>query len=175
MPLAGWTDRIAELFAAHRGRLERALTRRTGNSDTAGELVQEAFVRLLADGAPDQVRSLEEDTRLLYAIARNAAIDHGRVARRRSELLGSLVAEQFPTETPSPAAALGARRAMTALDDALESLPPRTRQVFLLRRVHGLSHSEIAAALDMSVSAVGKHLLRAMRHCQSRVHRHLDP
>lgn len=172
--VASWTDRIAELFAAHRSKLETTLARRTGNRDLAGELVQEAFVRLLASGAPSPSRSVEEDTRLLYAIARNAAIDHGRITQRRAELLGSLSPEQFPTEAPSPGRELDAKRAMTAMIAALESLPQRTQDVFLLRRVDGLSHAEIADKLDISVSTVEKHLLRALRHCQSRLRLHLD-
>lgn len=158
----------------HRAKLESALIRRTGNREAAGDLVQEAFARLLAHGAPAQSRSLEEDTRLLYAIARNAAIDHGRTARRRAELLEGMAPEQFPTEAPSPAGSLSARRAMAAMTAALESLPQRSQDVFLLRRVHGLSHAEIAQALDISISTVEKHLVRSMRHCQSHAQRHLD-
>ncbi len=163
------------MFAAHRAKLETVLTRRTGSRETAGDLVQEAFARLLASGAPaQQARTLEEDTRLLYAIARNAAIDHGRMARRRSELLDSMAPEQFPTEAPCPAAELKAKRAMTAMSAALESLPQRTQDVVLLRRVHGLAHAEIARALDISVSTVEKHLLRGLRHCQAHLQLHLD-
>lgn len=172
--MAGWSERIAMLFANQRGKLERMLTRRTGNQDLAGDLVQEAFARLLALGAPPQERSVEDDTRLLFSIARNAAIDHGRVTRNRGRLLERAAPEQLAAPPPSPAAGLDARRALAAMDEALAALPARTREIFLLRRVDGLSHDQIARRLNVSVSTVEKHLVKAIRHCQARVWRHLD-
>nr|WP_295828766.1 sigma factor [uncultured Azospirillum sp.] len=47
-----WTRKIAELFEAHRLRVERAIARRIGDPQTAGDAAQDAFLRLarLPDG-----------------------------------------------------------------------------------------------------------------------------
>jgi RNA polymerase sigma-70 factor (ECF subfamily) len=47
---------------------------------------------------------------------------------------------------------------------ALLSLPERTRTIFLLRRLEGYSYRDIAGHLGISVSAVEKHLVKAIRH-----------
>jgi RNA polymerase sigma factor (sigma-70 family) len=47
-------------------------------------------------------------------------------------------------------------------------LPERTRTVFVLRRLEGQSYREISLRLGLSVSAVEKHMLRAVRHLLAR-------
>jgi len=51
----------------------------------------------------------------------------------------------------------------------LLELPERTRVVFVLRRLENLSYSEIGLRLGLSVSAVEKHMLRAVRHLATRM------
>lgn len=170
--MSAWHTALAQLFLEHRARLERLVRRRTGDGDRAADLVQESFLRLLAAGGTG---SASGDTRLLYAVTRNAAIDQQRSARRRAAAMQALAPEQLRSEDAAADAGFDARAALTALEAALRELPERTREVFLLRRVDGLPHAEIAARLGMPVSTVEKHLLRAIRHCQARLADHLDP
>lgn len=153
---------MTALFVAHRNRLEMLAARRSGQREHARDLVQDAFTRLLATGSSGTV---EQDTRMLYAIARNATIDSGRSVRRRAAALAGLAPEQVLTQSPSPADILDARDLLQQVDAILRKLPPRTRDVFILRRVHGLSYAEIAGTLGVSLSTVEKHLLRAIRAC----------
>ena len=48
---------------------------------------------------------------------------------------------------------------------AVAGLIPQCRHVYLMRKVHGLLHKDIAAQLRISVHAVHEHLIRAVRHC----------
>ena len=52
---------------------------------------------------------------------------------------------------------------------ALLELPDRTRIIFVLRRLEGMKYSEIAHKLGISVSAVEKHMLRAMSYLTERM------
>jgi RNA polymerase sigma-70 factor (ECF subfamily) len=61
-------------------------------------------------------------------------------------------------------------RAVTA---ALLSLPERTRTVFILRRLEGYRHGDIATQLGISVSAVEKHMVRAIQHLSADMERRL--
>ena len=157
-----WRDRVTALFMAHRARLETLVARRSGQREQAQDLVQESFARLFAAGSSG---SLEQDTRMLYAIARNATIDSTRSRQRRTAALSGLAPEQVQTQSPSPADIAEARDTLRALDAILAALPARTRDVVLLRRVHGLSYAEIAHALGISVSTVEKHLVRGLHAC----------
>jgi len=51
--------------------------------------------------------------------------------------------------------------------EAVASLPEKCRQVFLLRKVHGLRHKEIAERMSISVSSVEKYLRRGLLECRA--------
>jgi RNA polymerase sigma factor (sigma-70 family) len=56
---------------------------------------------------------------------------------------------------------LAARERLQKVLAALESLGPRTREIFLLHRLDGLKYREIASQLGITVSAVEKHIAKA--------------
>ena len=91
-------------------------------------------------------------------IARNLLRDHHRVARR-----GAHVELDEAMVCPLPAAdrVVAFRRAVALMAGALERMPPLRREIFLRRRLDGLTTAAIADRLDMSTAAVEKHVVRA--------------
>ncbi|ACK52222.1 RNA polymerase, sigma-24 subunit, ECF subfamily [Methylocella silvestris BL2] len=170
--MSTWPDAIGRLFARHRAKLEAIVVRRIRDRDAAADIVQDVFANVLASGTKG---SQDADTRVLFAAARNAAIDRGLMTARRTRLLSSVLPEQIMPAPPSADAELESRQAIAALDRALEELTPRARQIFLMHRVYGASNMEIARRLGISVSAVEKQLARALRHCQNRLQDYLGP
>lgn len=162
---------IAELFVTHRGRLEAIVMRRVRDRAAAEDIVQDVFVRILQAGSAG---SPEADTRILYAAARHAAIDHAMTTARRSSLLAEHLPEQTAPVQASLSAALEARDTLVALDRALAELTPRAREIFILHRVEGLPNALIAARLGITVSAVEKQVARTFRHCQKRLGAYRD-
>lgn len=55
------------------------------------------------------------------------------------------------------------------LKRALDELPKPCRDSFLLRKLEGLSHPQIAERLGLSRSLVEKHIVNAMKHCRQRM------
>ena len=53
------------------------------------------------------------------------------------------------------------------MTEAIEALPPKCRRVFVLHKIHHLSHREISRVLGISGHAVEKHMMRALARCQS--------
>lgn len=53
------------------------------------------------------------------------------------------------------------------LEGLLEELPPRQKEIFLLSRIKGLSHDEIADRLNISRKTVRNHLFLALKHIRS--------
>ena len=47
----------------------------------------------------------------------------------------------------------------------LDGLGARTREIFLMAQLDGLSYVEIGRRLDVSVTTVKKHAVRALTHC----------
>lgn len=65
-----------------------------------------------------------------------------------------------------------ARQRLAILVEAVSELPPRCRECFVLRRFEGLSHGEIADRMNITRSAVEKHLAVATVHCARRLKAH---
>src|SRR5262249_8550102 len=80
--------------------------------------------------------------------------------------------ELHAEEEIDPVRVLGAKEELHAATAALLSLPERTRTVFVLRRLEGRRYRDIAAQLGISVSAVEKHMVRAIQHLSSRMEKH---
>jgi len=49
--------------------------------------------------------------------------------------------------------------------EAVAGLPPQCRRVYLMRKVYGMSHKEIAGQLGIAVSTVEKHLIKGVKLC----------
>ncbi len=95
----------------------------------------------------------------LFTIARNLLID----ATRRDTIVSlNFVADLDILKTDDTLeASLTARDQLRKLQSIIDALPPQCRRVFLLRRVHEFSLSEIAEQMSLSVSTVEKHLAKA--------------
>jgi RNA polymerase sigma-70 factor (ECF subfamily) len=150
------------VFLSQRSQMEALVSRRVGCRATAADLVQDLFLRFWRR---PHVQVEELSTYLLRS-ARNMAIDHLRSESTRTRNETGLVAEQW-SEPSAPEAAVAARHELQQVDQALRGLPERTRHIFLLNRVHGRTYGEIAKAMQVSQSAVEKHMMRALDACKA--------
>ncbi|SLM48596.1 putative RNA polymerase sigma factor FecI (Sigma-19) [Nitrospira japonica] len=157
---------IERLFDEQRHLLTRHLTRLVSSRELATDLVQEAFARLLGMVGKQQVAYPRS---LLYRTAINLAIDHLRTRKTETHSLAdaSMLEAALEVASPTPAAdrALSAKQQLQIVASAIDQLPPRTRQAFLLHRVHGYSYAQIATQLGISESAVEKLITRALKQC----------
>jgi RNA polymerase sigma factor (sigma-70 family) len=155
--------RVEDVVREHDDSLKSFLRRRLRVVDDAEDVAQEAYVRLLHyEGATD-VRS---PPALLRRIAANAANDRTRADQVRH------AADHVPLEDldlpdlhPSAECELSAEQDLARVIAAIERLPPKCQQVFLLSRLHGFSYLEIARHCGISVKMVEKHVSRALAFC----------
>ena len=134
--------------------------RLTGNPDDASDVVQDAYVR--AYRAIRRFRGDSSFSTWMYRITSNCASTHlSRRTRQRTEELSDDVpiVDLRPEQDPSLRAEAAVLR--HHVDRALRTLPERLRQVGVLRDLHDLSHSEIAAELGITTSAAKVRLHRA--------------
>lgn len=63
---------------------------------------------------------------------------------------------------PSPERLLDIQQRLELLQKVIDSLPPKCRDVFWMFRIEGVSQSDIAAQLKISVNMVERHIIRAL-------------
>ncbi|HEX7051813.1 MAG TPA: sigma-70 family RNA polymerase sigma factor [Longimicrobiales bacterium] len=135
--------------------LFRYLHRLTGDEDSAEDIAQESFVRLLRQRLPEQ-----EARPWLFTVAMNLLRDSARKTARRERLLvGAPVA---PSAAPAPDVLTERREAVDGVRAALAQLPERDRRLLLMRE-EGFSYNEIAGVIGVAPGSVGTLLARALR------------
>lgn len=168
--------RSGELSSAYRRPLMAFFLRHTENRAEAEDLTQEVFVRILKSAPTEQVQAPDA---FVFTVAANLLRDRLRVRiAKRADRHVSLdidPAQDAPAEplniadeTVSAERVLIDRQRLKAVLKALEELPPRTRDIFVLARLEKLKHAEIASRMGVSVSAVEKNLVRAVAHLARR-------
>lgn len=140
------------------------------SASVAEDIVQDAFCRVLVR-RPDVFRP-EEGSRVrayMWRVVRNRSIDW---CRTHSGKFSSLEDKLLDTElsmlvddliAPESCDAYDYNLALTAIGDAVSEMPPRAREVFLLRREEGLSNKDVADKLGVSVKAVEKQMTISLK------------
>lgn len=143
----------------HLPRLRKILRRRGRTPEDTEDLIQELFLRVMIycqDGR--EVRDPEHflSRSLLNLSSKLYDRDHRNLYV--SAPVEDLVLEDFGNAPEQHAAA---DDILKRLQRTLDSLEPRTREVYTLHRLHGCSYEQIAAQFDISVSAIEKHMAKA--------------
>lgn len=146
--------------------LRRYFARRVSVAEV-NDLVQEVFVRIQVqtDGPP-----IEQLDRYLFTVAASVLADQARrQAVRHEKSHESLQEIHAPAEELTPERVILGREALELIATALTELPARTRDVFVLHRFEEMTCTKIAAQLGLSVSAVEKHIMKALRFLHDRL------
>ena len=160
---------LSTLYGHHRAELLRFLAARTGDMAEAEDILQDLWIR--ADAQPPA--AIEHWRAYLFRTAHNLVIDRARARRRREarerrwiEDSHGPISASDEVADPDPGAEerIEAREETARLASAIANLPDGARRAFLLHKIDGLSHGEVAARLGISKSGVEKHMAVAMKH-----------
>ncbi|WP_414867895.1 sigma-70 family RNA polymerase sigma factor [Pseudomonas donghuensis] len=142
------------------------LCARLGNRQAAEDVAHDAYIRVLERTGGNDI---EHPRAFLYRTALNLVIDgHRRGLLRQAEPLEVLdTDERF--FSPAPSQNMDLNQRLDLMQRALAELSQPCRECFLLRKLDGLSHPQIAERLGISRSLVEKHIVNAMKHCRVRM------
>ena len=151
------------LYRRHRLPLYRFLLRQLGNVESAEELFQDLWMRVVNSRGRYQARA--KFTSWVYAIAHNRLMDFYRANGRASFLSheeNESVLEDLPAAEIAPDLRLDRKRAVKRLLAALGELPDAQREAFLLQQESDMSIDEIAAATGVGAETVKSRLRYAV-------------
>ncbi len=147
---------LLEAVLAHRRTVFLICLGFTRHRWDAEDLAQETYLR--AQQKLSQLRDAASARAWVSRIARNVCLDELR-RRRWRRLFGGRADEVAAADTP--ASVVERRERMAGVKRAIEKLPARLREVFVLRAYGSLSYQEIADALELPVGTVMSRLHRA--------------
>jgi RNA polymerase sigma-70 factor (ECF subfamily) len=141
---------FGELVRLRQATLRGLLRRWCGNAALADDLAQDAFVQ-----AWRNLHRLEKPAAFggwLRQIALNVWLQHARKSKR--------LMRELDGEEPAPEAIPAAPEAGIYLERALDRLSAGERLCVLLSHAEGMSHAEVARAVDMPLGTVKSHIAR---------------
>lgn len=148
---------VASMYREHHAWLFAFMRRQTGGHPAdAWDLVQDTFERLLRQ---TYLEPRGWNRGYLAAIARRLLIDRHRRRELEAAYLAALAQQPEPL-SPSPEMLAQVSQQLLAVCAALDRMPRRMREVFLLARLQGLPYEAIADRLQITVNMVQKDMVQ---------------
>ncbi|CAM5327212.1 putative RNA polymerase sigma factor FecI [Mycolicibacterium aubagnense] len=155
---------LGDLFRLHHDDFVRYASRLVGGRDNGEEVVQNAYVRVA--GRASAATVIDHPKAYLITATRNAAVDY--IVRQQAEWSRRVDIEDIAGTGvgEDPTITLDHRHRIARLAVLLNELPAACREAFIMNKVEGRTHREIAKHLGVSISMVEKHIIRALFHCR---------
>lgn len=149
---------VEEAFRQREAKL-RDIGQRVGRQDSE-DLYQDAFVKIIERSQGEDIPKLDN---LLRRVVRCLTIDRSRRKAFRRTFTSDEAGDNAVDAVADPERhVMGAQRLKRVMA-AIDAMPPKRREVFLLHRVDDLTYAQIARRMNVSVRIVEKHFALAMR------------
>jgi RNA polymerase sigma-70 factor (ECF subfamily) len=171
-------DPVAEspvfiMFRENETLLKKFLRRFANSRHDVEDICQETILRAIE---AEKSRAIQEPRAFLFGVAKNIV---RRQLDKRSRTLIDFIADFTPEEyisnEPPIENVLDERRKMLWFCEAVATLPAQCQRVFMMKKVHGYSHREIAHSLGISISTVEKHVCTGLKRCSEYVQKRMEP
>lgn len=164
----GDAEALEELIARYWAPLTSYACRILDDMEAAEDIVQQTFIAIWTDRAGAAPRSVRA---YLYRSVHNGSIDAIRSlrARRKRERISS---DEDTRHARTPDVILAESILAGTVNSAIQCLPSRRRQAFVLAYLKNMSYDEVAMVMDISTKTVGHHVsaaLSELRHTLSHI------
>lgn len=166
-------EAFKEIFHRYQNKLLHFSVAIVKSEGIARDIVQETFIRLWMNR-----KGLDETLSLsgyLHTISRNLALNHLKSASRNKEFIDELwgylqkARDRLPVEEE-----LYLKESARIIEEAIDQLPPRRREIFRLSREAGYTHEVIARELGISKNTVKNQMVTAIREIREHLNRYSD-
>lgn len=158
---------VSSAFLEHSTFLKKFISRFLSEQQDIEDVVQETYLRAFK---AENEKEIEQPKAFLFQIAKNLALTElSRKSRQITDYIEDADPSILDNNELGVEDELEARQHIGLYCEAIAALPERRRRVYLMRKVHGLPHREIAERLGISVSSVEKHLLKGVLSCRAYV------
>ena len=155
-------DSLGQLYHHHQPWLQQLLSRRLGCGESASDLAQDAFVRLLQ--SPRHLDSFDGARAYLSRMAKGLCVDYWRrqdIERAWQEALAARAEVHLPSAEHQQIVI----ETLCEIDRMLARLPEKVANAFLASQLQGKPYRQIAKELSVSERMVKKYMAQAMLQC----------
>lgn len=154
------------IFSAFQDRefiLRRFLSRFLSNKHDIDDICQETILRALE---AEKSREIQEPGAFLFGVSKNIVRKHlDKKSKSLIDYIEDFSQSEYVSVEPSVDDILDDRRKMLIFTEAVATLPKQCQQVFVMKKVYGYSHKEIASKLNISISTTEKHVATGLKRC----------
>jgi len=155
------------MYVSHHGWLVNWLKRRLGCVQNANDLAHDTFLRVI--DKPANLSKVLEPKAFLSTIAHGLMVDH--IRRKELEQAYAEAISNLPhREISSAEERLIFIETLMKIDALFDGLNPKARKAFLLSRLEGMTHPEIAKSMAVSLRTVETYMADALRHFLAKNH-----
>lgn len=155
------SDSIAKLYQDHHGWLHGWLRRKIRCSHQAADLTHDTFMRLLVREEPIFI---QEPRAFLTTVAQRVLANHWR-RKQIEQAYFEMLAQNPEASVLPPEECAILLETLLEIDRLLNGLPLPVKRAFLYAQLDGMSHTEIAAELNVSITTVKRYLIKAGAQC----------
>jgi len=145
--------------------------RLTKSPEKAQDLAQDIFIKLWENR--HKLNEVKEEDAYIFILSRNVILDFLRKKVFDTENIEALI-DYFEDSTISPQEKLEYNELENTLKSAIDQLPGKVKDVFVLSRVEGLTHEQIAKQLNISVVSSKTYVVRALQDIRKFMASHAD-
>lgn len=154
----GWVGRNV---LPHEGDVRNWLSRRLPSAAAVDDVVQEAYCRL---AALESVSHIASGRAYFFRSVANIVVEQLRRAKVvHIDTMAEIEDLGVMDDAPLPDRVVSSRRDLALVGKLIAGLPERCRQVFELRRVHGLPQRAVAEQLGVSENVVEQQSIRGLK------------
>ena len=149
-------SRFTLLYNNYFEKLHHFLIKKCGCCEESADLAQEAFLKLWKNR--DKVEEGKEAS-YLFTIANNLFIDKTRRAKVKRTYQSTITSID---EHQTPEYVMRMKQQEEKLHSNIQSMPEKSREVFIMNKLNDMTYAEIAGKLDLSVKAIEKRMSKAL-------------
>ena len=159
----GVSQDLGVVYGEMRSALLRFASRYFKKPQEIEDVVQEAFVKVIE---AQHQRDIHSPKSYLFRTTRNLALTQlEKSSYKLTDTVGDLLPETDLTSTGTLEEQFESRQNFELFCRAVRQLPIKCQRVYILRRVYGFTHKEIAERMDISAKTVEAHLTKAIVRC----------
>ncbi|PHR60673.1 MAG: RNA polymerase subunit sigma-70 [Robiginitomaculum sp.] len=158
---------IVKVFLKQEAKLKSFISRFVYRPQDVEDISQEVFIRAFK---AEKTTDILKPEAFLFRIARNVAFNE---LKKKSNTMTDYIEDNSFYDVVSQEKHVDAKyedqEQLRYFSHAVAELPARCQRVFIMSKVYGFTHKEIAIQLDISVSTVEKHVATGLIRCRHKM------